>query len=1107
MGLKRYLQTLKKQTHLSERGFYPILARHIIGELLGYPEAAFRVEPRQQQGIPDLQLLTDEGAAWVVGEIKLDDSEIRDDTKRNHVWVEQAAGYIRPETVYVLLGAPRTCYVVDVTGQLRAGVRIEDDCLVDACTGTKQDLSDARFRALLSPVTYEEATSQQKYERFHRGEAPCGYIELTEETLPHFEAVFQYASEALVQYARKAWDRLAEGHQRYQAGLAEIEEARAKLSGDDVKGHQALDSRRWHLRKKHRIARQIHEEDYPQFLYSQAYAGTHEPEAFLDIFLADTAYVILSRLLFVRLCEDLGLVKKKVSNKGIAVWRELVTNLDTQYQDLLQVAFKDASLIYSRLFEATVFDWCTETDGELSRLLEGILYRLNAFAFGNVDRDLLGRIYQRFLPAQKRKRLGEFYTDDEVVDYILWRTGVTEDEHIGSRLILDPACGSNTFGTRAAVQLLARFGDGPPQHQIERVRDVLIGYDINPFAVFIAQMSLLFTLLPQYRDTKAANPEFHMPAFQVHCINSLLDYRQADLAGVNERAVDGLPGEEGRYDYVVGNPPYVRNERVPPQDRDMLADAYSAVRYKNTDLAAYFAYRGLRRWLRPDGKLGMVVSIGLANSDATSRLRRYLRKWRIDEVVSLEWMAPELFAGADIVPMLVFASRTAPKKSDTITIVSGLRDKADLRRCVDDPKFREEHSSSISREEWQDLSPFGDWCLEVTQEDAPILQKLRARDSIGKGRVGAAHYGIKVGSRRASEAALLPRADAGEGCLPFLKGLDVVRWGISEPDNAFRLDQLDAVSDRSIWNALRRPPDRAGPSIAGSAPDPPACVVVPGVYVTLTSAVISPASATANNSVIVVVPHSATAHALCSVINSLPARYFHFLTMRAGILLRRRSTIYPRTIESLPWPELDDAGLRRLDELSREAHGICAGADVDEVRLAAAMAQDWSDTRRAAVLLDFAEWPEELDAGAAALRRPELAADELAIGKIRVRGDTAGLKLLLWLMQGHAVPVDREAAGALELPRDPADRDQAVQAIERRVASRGALMDRLLEAEGEIDELVMDGLGLSAKQKQYLRERCEEFPLSETVMRPRYLWSEDRKRQPLRRYEKGKRYL
>jgi len=454
--IERYLKALAGKTELTERGFYPVLAKHIVEALWGYPEGCYRVEPKRGAGVPDLELLTDEGVAWVVGEVKLDDQQILDEERQRAVWDEQAAGYLQPETLYVLLASPRVLCVLDVSGELQAGVHLEDDALVDLRTGHAHDLSDDRLRLLVGLISYEEACSRRKYERFRRGEAPCGYLPLSDRTLAPFEATFEYASETLLQHARRAWDALEASYAQACRELQQIEADRTKLAGDDVRGHQALNSLRWHTRKRHEIALRIHEEDYPQFLYSQAYAGTQGADRLRDIFLTDTVYVVLSRLLFVRLCEDLGLVKKKVSNRGLAAWRELVTNLQGRYQDLLDVAFKDAGLIYSRLFEATVFDWYTDIDGELSDLLERLLYRLNAFSFRDVDRDLLGKIYQRFLPAEKRKRLGEFYTDDEVVDYILWRTGFADDPDMGSRLVFDPACGSSTFGVRVRAAACSR---------------------------------------------------------------------------------------------------------------------------------------------------------------------------------------------------------------------------------------------------------------------------------------------------------------------------------------------------------------------------------------------------------------------------------------------------------------------------------------------------------------------------------------------------------------------------------------------------------------------------------------------------------------------------
>jgi hypothetical protein len=990
------------------------------------------------------------------------------------VWEEQARGYVRPETVHIRPGA-----------------------LTDLVTGQSHAAGESAFRQLLAPLSYEEACARGKYAAFRRGESPCGYMPLRDETLPHFEATFQYAAEALLQHARRAWQALDREYGEARAKLEAIEEARTRLSSDDMRGHQSLNSRRWHARRKHKVALAIHEEDYPQFLYSQAYAGTQGADRLLEVFLTDTVHVVLSRLLFVRLCEDLGLVNKKVSNKGLAVWREFVTNLADRYQDLLEVAFRDASLVYGRLFEATVFDWYTDTDGDLSELLEGILYRLNAFSFRDVDRDLLGRLYQRFLPAAKRKRLGEFYTDDEVVDYILWRTGFRADPHIGSRLVLDPACGSNTFGVRAAVRLLNRFAAAPPQDQIERVREVLVGCDVNPFAVFIAQMSLLFTILPQYRDAKAADPGFQLPPFDVRHANSLLDSRQGDFAGLHVTHANGDLAD-GACDYVVGNPPYVRNERIPAGDREALAEAYAVVRHKNTDLSAYFIHRALNTWLRPGGRLGFVLSLGLANSEAARRLRRHLRQWRIEEVVSLEWMATELFAGADVVPMLLFVSREAPGPDDTLSIVTGLRERADLQRCIEDEAFRQSHTSVIRRADWESLSPAGDWCLEVTQTDLPILATLRGANW------GIPGFGVTLGGSAPPDLIEEGAPGApGAHWAAFAKGRDVARWGVSGTDMWVDKSQLGRARSAGPWLGAI---ERDGVRLPAAEAKGRELVAVPRVYVTLSAAVADMRDVVCNDSTVVVLPASASAHAVCALVNSLPARYYHFLALRAAILLRRRSTIYPRTIAELPCPDLDASGTARLDQLSREAHRVCAEVDVDEARLAALAQAEWDDTRPASVLLDFGGWPADLVVEGEDVLDGVVAAGVLGLGPAEVRGDEAGLKLFHWLALKQRADLHRTDAGAMVLPRDPQAREAVVRDIGTRMAARGLLLDRLRAVEDEIDEIVMDGLSLSPDQKRTLRARCEEFPLSETVMRPRYVWSEDRRRQALRRYEDGDRY-
>ncbi len=60
--------------------------------------------------------------------------------------------------------------------------------------------------------------------------------------------------------------------------------------------------------------------------------------------------------------------------------------------------------------------------------------------------------------------------------------------------------------------------------------------------------------------------------------------------------------------------------------------------------------------------------------------------------------------------------------------------------------------------------------------------------------------------------------------------------------------------------------------------------------------------------------------------------------------------------------------------------------------------------------------------------------------------------------------------------------------------------------EENIDEIVAKCCGLTARQHETVKQRCEEFPLSVTVGSPRYVWSEDRKFQAQRYYEDKARF-
>lgn len=384
MSLKRYLEETKPDSIASEIGFYTPLATHLFGALLGYPPKQRIINKSGAQGIPDIRLHSQEdNSEWAIVEAKLDDAEIRDATRRNRIWREQIIGhrYIGPETFYVLLCAPRTLYICSLDGTVLDAIHIEDDHLLNPATGARFPLADKAFRDLAGRVSYAASLERGQFEAFRQGELRSGHIPLVPETLPQLQSAFVYSIEKLKEYCRIHFRQLQAEFKEARVKIEAVDVALDNLGSGAVKTRQKMLYRRKTIRAQHRLALQLFEDDYDRFKHDQTYAGTDKEENFEDIFCTNTAYVALSRLFFVRICEDAGLTTHKISNSGIAVWRNFVQHIKGSYQDLLDVAFKDVAHLNPGLFEPCPFDWLGRGDTALNDIFERVLLRFNAFDF------------------------------------------------------------------------------------------------------------------------------------------------------------------------------------------------------------------------------------------------------------------------------------------------------------------------------------------------------------------------------------------------------------------------------------------------------------------------------------------------------------------------------------------------------------------------------------------------------------------------------------------------------------------------------------------------------------------------------------------------------
>ncbi len=392
-----------------------------------------------------------------------------------------------------------------------------------------------------------------------------------------------------------------------------------------------------------------------------------------------TAYVFLVRLLLVRIAEDKGLLERRMfTNGGVAEWlahvepyylgRESAEGMAAFLGMVFGRAQRD---VYAHFFSEGTFDWYRPNRDLALRLL----WRLAHYDFGDVDQDIIGHLYAHYAKREHRHDTGMYYTPPEVVDYILDRVGFTGGG-VAVKTLLDPACGSGTFLVRAARRVLEAFkapsGTIPEEKQEDALKAVLenlVGLDLNPFACYLAEINILIQVVDLVKALKGRGVEVHLDRFRVYNTDTLI----ARFPG--KEWAQGFPEEEVKltpeaFDFVVGNPPYVRADAPGMQDyRDLvrnrltLKDRVEEVLTKKWDLFVPFVALGLE-WLKEGGRLGMILSRSVESASYAKKLRERLLTHKILEVARMNGKA--LFPEAVVDNTVLVVEKGPPPSGHTV---------------------------------------------------------------------------------------------------------------------------------------------------------------------------------------------------------------------------------------------------------------------------------------------------------------------------------------------------------------------------------------------------------------------------------------------------------
>ena len=1058
-----------------ERRYNPEV-RDFLAELLGYPRNRVVTEDRQGEGFPDILLLTQEGTPWVVGDFKKDDSFLLDPAKAEGLWAEKRK-YVTGFTRYVLFLTPHHMQVREPTGKTLLELDLTRE-------------TTATLRERLAFLTWERARHQALWGLLVAGKLPHSYLPLDEEGTRKLREDLTASFAELSQAAVRALETLEARYREYRERRADMEKA-LQITLPETRGRLLA-----RLEGEYPEAlKALFEKHLPRFAdqYGREVEGEEAPTnpRIREAFAADSAAALMARVLFLRFLEDLGLTRRRLTDGGPERWREFVEFLVNRATALVKVASMDLAEAYREPFEEETFAWVLETNGEMDEALQRLVLRVNAYDFSGLSEEVLGEIYQNFLPPDKRKRLGEFYTPKEVVDLILRETALGHEDLYPQ--VLDPACGSGSFLVRYLHHRVADAKGRGVDLDPERLAESVWGFDLNPFAAYISLFQLLWGLLRLKRDWR--------PRAHVYNLNALLDdgdIKEYVRLSEGERARD-----EGEWDYVVGNPPYIRAERA--KYRDTMKDLYREVWGQNADTGLLFLWRAMRGagngterpWVKPGGKLGMVVSGGYASSEAAARVWRLLWPgggWSLRKLVWLE------FAGkvweANVIPMVLILERTPPKPEDEIElwVPAAWPKEAPEPHEVTRVAYRDFFDPKVNPRSSEDPLGYGEYLLPLVREgDPPLLRKLYPGNGDYTALTAAMEtqytrhrkpqpywwtYGVQ---RSGVDVTKTPR---GDHPVPVLAGRGLaVAW----PGEIAGYVDLTAVAQLSLWGNEKWPNTYL---VVGEIALSPTCGLVRSEKEPIA----------ALNTLVVGVPKEGLGEAVAAYLNSSLVRWYYLVRLRSGVLEgSSRAHVYPRTLEALPWPRepredlLGELGklYRALEDLAQESRENPVEWLLDALKARKEAGAGYA-LAAPGFGLDFREWRDTPPPREVRREGTVLAAGLFARLDLKDPGLAAFVHLLLEVLEAKTV-------GSKDLQRlfIPRDYRKLLSEFQTRQEAFSQVQGRFLNTLEEVDQAVFDLFGLTPEERAHVKDRLASFPLNR--LRPRYPWEVDEPR-PLRAY-------
>ncbi len=292
---------------------------------------------------------------------------------------------------------------------------------------------------------------------------------------------------------------------------------------------------------------------------------------------------------------------------------DLEVEAGTDVEQLLRSAFAAARRIdWHSVFEEDILEK-TGVPQSSKDVLAELLRDMKQYNFGQLQEDVVGQIFEELIPPQERHLLGQYFTREDLVDFII---GFVVNNSEG--YYCDPTCGSGTFLNRLYSRLRWLSGNKKQHHEL---LSQIWGIDIAHFPAELATINLFKNKIGDYTnfphvDTKDFFSIY--PGFEFEFPPPRVENDQFTPIKIKIPQFSGM----------VGNFPFIRQEIIEKKNAgykdflvktmaaDWLADYpswFEAKKLRPADLVHFNKsdYLGKQsdaeRWAK-DGSLGLRLS-------------------------------------------------------------------------------------------------------------------------------------------------------------------------------------------------------------------------------------------------------------------------------------------------------------------------------------------------------------------------------------------------------------------------------------------------------------------------------------------------------------------